>query len=278
MVNARIPADSREDTPASSPGAVTFTFRTGYPSSAFPDIYTLYSGKAKDSISVFVNAPPPAAENIGSLFIRIVNNKGISNSVLIFPAYVETNPILVPIYDANSKILDFNYGKLFIHNSFFTPPGWFNFGIENPRIVNIQTRQQTEIPLAIRTILINKVGLHSNGAIFNVEDSVHVSPYNHMYDWNNDSAYFFNNRTFSQVAGNFATHYSGSFMIRNLSSRSDTLISGGNVNVGENGTFAYVSGDEIYQNKNGVIDSVEPNIVNDNKNDKKTQEVIIINY
>lgn len=194
----------------------------------------IYTGKAKDSLRTVINLLAYDT-TAGELLLEVTDKRNQTSSSIV-NVYVNSDISLIPVYDANSQIIDFNYNKV------LAAPEELDY----PELGSILTGQKAFIPYRF---LVEPISyLTPFGAVFggrNVSNTGAISPL--FYDWNNnvlDSFGTLNSAASIRTAGNYAIWSNGKDLFRrNLAAKTNVLISGNAGNwkndVGPNGLVSF---------------------------------------
>jgi hypothetical protein len=191
---------------------------------------------------------------------------------------VENSPYLKPVYEATDQILDLNYNKVLVANTWWkgsnnTPD--LNPYVHRTRIIDLTTGDSIPIPYQGPLTSSNVADPRRNsyltpyGAIFPVVDT--TTNLAQIMDWNNGSLYSLgtlNSSNSIRTAGNYAIWNNNQILkLRNLQSVTNTIISSstgnGNNDVVANGMVVYWSSDyNIYRFANNISTKLTDNAGN----------------
>ncbi len=198
------------------------------------------------------------------------------STVFQAPILVENSQNIQEVFAAGDQILDFNYNKLLVSNSWWAGSlntmNDNNSYISRSRIVNIATGDSTVIPFPGPLVMgfnHNEASTLTNyGAIFT---TVNANFLDSFYDWNTNMLYPLGpaNSAFSmKVAGNNAIFSNDTLLyFRNLQTASSTIISSSAGNsdndLASNGEVAYWGNDyNIYSYMNNTTTLLTNNLGN----------------
>ena len=186
-----------------------------------------YSNNFNDSTNTSIDLSLGEG-NYGDLIFYATDKFGLTSQQIYRKIFVESSPYLTKVFEANDKIVDFNYNKVLVSTD---DVGYssHNNAINLSRIVDIQTGDSVNIPVTnyIREGFGN---LTPFGAIFLGSTVYSIGDGDSIFDWNSGSLLPVDavNSSYGilQTNGNYSIWlHSNQLMFRSLISKTNSIIS-----------------------------------------------------